>query len=553
MKISFYVFLFFLCVSGKAIGQAENWQNLSFKENGVFGAAIEKAHAAAKGMKPAKKTVTIALIGNGIDVEHEAIKEAIWINPKEKLNGKDDDKNGWIDDIHGWNFLGKRNDTATLNVISKEGNREYLRLRDKYEQYLFVFDNKAYRFDTVANAVVEIAPPADMAEYRYFQKTLSESELSVAYRSLPLGRSIVWQTHEFDKQLRQQFPNKQLTKTDFQIFLNNHQLTPLETQLSPLVAVMFFSAGTDDWDKMVAFADAKFVPYQQREYDRGQRMIPKDRKIIGDNVEDINDKNYGNNNLLAGNAPQGTMMAGIIAAKGDKSQIKGICENAKIMTLRVDADYGEAYVKDIALAIRYAVDKGADVIQLGNTNTFYPQPYSQWVDDALQYAEKKGVLVVIPMMDLSCNVDEFPFYPNQNLKGKTLSNIITVAASDSLGNPYLWANFSKTQLDLFAPGVEIRSSYLNNKYGVGSGSKYAAAMVTGTAAFIKSYFPKITPEQMRKLLMDNVTDRKDAEVEKQYRFNGKSVKDLFLFSELCASGGILNAEKAFEEAKKLKN
>jgi subtilisin family serine protease len=212
-------------------------------------------------------------------------------------------------------------------------------------------------------------------------------------------------------------------------------------------------------------------------------------------------------------------------------------------------------LKDMALAIRYAIEQGADIIQLGATNRIFPREQSQWVNDALREAERRGILVVIPMMDLSYNVDYFPFFPNRNLSGGTLSNVITVAASDSLGNPFLWANFSETELDLFAPGVEIRSAVPGNRYGVGSSSHYAAAVVTGVAALLKNYFPRITPAEIRQLLMDTVTDRGDAEVVKQYRatsgnMQGRIVRDLFLFSDLCVSNGILNAGEAFEEARR---
>jgi len=404
---------------------------------------------------------------------------------------------------------------------------------------------------------VETPLPADMEEYNYFSKVVKESELAESYRAITLGKAVVWYIHELDKKLKQEFPDKQLTKQDFMTFFNQrkNEATEFEKGWYDLVALMFMSSGSDDWDKMVAFASTKYVPYQEELYQRTlKRRFPKDRAIIGDNAYDINDRNYGNNNLRADNSKYGTLIAGIIGAKRGNPEIEGVAENVKIMTLRVDADeYGEPYLKDIALAIRYAVDKGANIIQMGKTNTLYPRSYSQWVDDALKYAEQKGVLVVLPVMDYYFNMDEQPFYPNRKLHDGELTNIITVAASDSLGNPYKQANFGKTELDLFAPGVNIQSSFLDNKYAVVSGSPFAAAMVTGVAAFIKSYYPEITPAQMRKLLMDNVTKHGDAEVEKQFRSKGgRLAADLFLFSELSSTGGILNAEKAFIEAKKLK-
>jgi subtilisin family serine protease len=312
---------------------------------------------------------------------------------------------------------------------------------------------------------------------------------------------------------------------------------------------MFMSSGTESWDRTLEYADTKYVAHQQQRYEQMLKSkYPRERQLIGDDPHDLNDTHYGNNNLLTDDAGYGTMQASVIVETAGAGQVK-------IMALRVDEDsYGESYVKDVALAIRYAVDKGADIIQLGKTNTLYPHPHSQWVDEALQYAAQKDILVVVPMMDYSYNLDDQPFYPNRHVKGGDLSNIITVAASDSLGNPYAYANFSKTELDLFAPGVNINAAYSKDAYATSSGSAFAAAMVTGVAAFIKSHYPGMSPAAMRKLLMNSVTGRGDAEIEKQFYLykdgrKGRLVTDLLLFTDLCASGGILNAEKAIQMMK----
>jgi subtilisin family serine protease len=153
---------------------------------------------------------------------------------------------------------------------------------------------------------------------------------------------------------------------------------------------------------------------------------------------------------------------------------------------------------------------------------------------------------VIPVMDLSYDLAEQPFYPNRHIAGGDLTNVVTVAASDATGNPLIGANFGMAELDLFAPGVDIESTYPHDAYAIGSGSYLAASIVTGVAAFIKSYFPRMAPAEMRVLLMDSVTPRNEAEVEKQYYQNGKIATDLFLFEELSISGGILNGAKALE-------
>jgi subtilisin family serine protease len=553
MKRILLISLLSCCAVAVQAQAPAGWQNLSPDEGGIYGAAVEQMHLRAEGMKPAKKPVTVALIGYGIDIGHSAIREAVWVNPKEKANGKDDDRNGWTDDLHGWNFLG--NDTTTLDRISREGEREYLRLKEKYENYFSVVDGKVYRYDSVAQKAVEAPYPEDRKEFEYFLRVKGESEIAQAYGGVRLGKVIVAYIRDLDRKLKAQHPGKKLTRQDFQAASAGSDLSTFESTLINLVDMMFLSTGNDDWDTMVEYASSQFVRGQQASYEQVLRSrTPREGVILGDDPYDLNDKGYGNPDLSAENAPYGTMLAGLIAGRSNEN-VSGVAPNAKIMALRVDAgEQDESRVKDVALAIRYAVDKGAQVIQLGRGNTLYPYPYGEWVDEALRYAEQQGVLVVIPVMDLSYDLGVQPFYPNRHIAGGDLTNVITVAASDHAGHPFKYANYSTTELDLFAPGVDVESAYRDNAYAIGSGSAYAAAMVTGTAAFIKSYYPGITPAQMRKLLMETVTPRKDVEIEKQFYLyrNGQArlTTDLFLFDDLSASGGILNAARAFEAAGK---
>jgi subtilisin family serine protease len=533
-------------ITGSVTGQTpEKWQSRSFGHSGLYGAGTGRAHALLKGRKP-EKEVTVALIGYGIDVSHKDVKRALWVNPAEKPNGKDDDRDGRIDDIHGWNFLGTAAG-ATVNKLSREGDREFLRLKDEHAEYLnlLVAGDKVYRYNPLTGLLEETAFPDDRQTFEYFRRVVAESEIGQTCLGVMLAKAVVAFMHEVDRELRRKHPGRPLTQQDFRA-IDKRGASVLEQNLYGLVELMFLSSGSDSWDITLQYADTKYVAHQQQQYDRVlKNKYPQERRLIGDNPLDPADTHYGNNNLLADNAGHGTMQAGIIAETAAAGHVK-------VMALRVDADdFGESYVKDVALAIRYAVDKGADIIQLGKTNTLYPQPHAQWVDEALQYAAQKGVLVVIPMMDYSYNLDDQPFYPNRHINGGDLPTIITVAASDSLGNPYPAANFSKTELDLFAPGVDISAAYTGGAYATGSGSGFAATMVTGVAALIKSYFPAITPAGLRQLLMRSVTTRDDAEIEKQFYLykdgqKDRLITDLLLFTDLCASGGILNAEAAVQ-------
>ena len=209
-------------------------------------------------------------------------------------------------------------------------------------------------------------------------------------------------------------------------------------------------------------------------------------------------------------------------------------------------------MKDMALAIRYAVDHGSDVIVLPQQNTLYPEEQKAWMSEALRYAESKGVLVIVPVWELSRDLAKQTFFPNRWIDGnKELTNLIVVAPSDKNGNPSMNSNYGAKELDLFAPGVNIYSTYMGDTYKVGSGVGLASASVAGVAALIKGYYPNLTGAQIRNILLENVTSRKGVEVEKGIIVDGKQTQDLFLFEDLCLSGGILNAYQAITAADKL--
>lgn len=531
------------------------WQNLSYEKDGIYGAAINQAHELTKGKK-SKKTVVVALIGSGIDLANKDINEALWRNRKDKPNGRDDDRNGLIDDIHGWNFLGGPGGEV-LNKISRAADREFIRLKDEYGAIAGV-QGKFYTVDTEKNIRFESAPPANLQEYEYYRtEVMPDSPIARSLggiRTLELVRTFL---PEFDSILKETYGEEKVGAHEFAAALVDRNSTDTLRDAALSLALVGFQLGYSDWDSIYDMMKNTQLENAVRNYERDlARLYIDDRRIVGDDPYDIDDRSYGNNNLMSDDAGTGTMQAGIIAGRPDaESGTCGICPAVKVMALRIDADFfGEPYMKDMALAIRYAVDHGADIIQMGKTNTFYPRPWSEWVDDALMYAESKGVLVVMGVMDLSYNLDDQPFYPRRMLRnGHELTNFMTVAASDMNGNPMLEANFSRNELDIFAPGVEITSSYLGDTQAVGSGSYLAASVVTGVAALIKSYYPKLTPAELRGLLMENATSREGGEIEKEFYLfqNGKStgkVKDLFLFEDMSRSAGIVNAFKTLQAA-----
>lgn len=532
-----------------------DWFNCSFDKDGVYGVEVNKAYEylQAKKMKAKRKPV-VAIIGGGMDIEHEDLKHAIWINKKEKANQKDDDKNGLTDDINGWNFIGGK-DGQVMESLTREGEREFFRLKDKYADY--IFDGKNY-FKIVNGKRQEVPAPENMEEYNYYRfKVLPESRIAGAYGGLQLSYVIEEYIEKFDQQMKKRFPGKELTVNEFQTCYDPKAERDSLSEVAFMFTAYAFSIyNTDKWEAVYKRMGKKSVETAKSSYDEALKKNASDlrKEIVGDNPMDLNDTHYGNNVLLTSDAITGTMQAGIIAAKRDNGiGSNGIADNAKIMTLRVSASAGEPYLKDMVLAIRYAVDHGADVITLPEQNTLYPEEQKQWMADALKYAEKKGVLVIVPVWDLSVDMDREEFFPNRKMcKDGELTNLMVVASSDEKGNPILKTNYGATSVDLYAPGTNIYSSYMGDTYQKGTGEGLSCATVAGVAALLKSYFPKLTGTQLRDILLKSVTSRKGVEVEKGIRVNGDRSQDLFLFDDLCISGGIVNAYQAIEEATKIR-
>ncbi|WP_316838665.1 S8 family serine peptidase [Pedobacter gandavensis] len=542
--------------------KTEDWYNLSFEKDGVYGIGVNQAYEFLKG-KPLKKKPIVAVIGFGMDAAHEDLKNASWTNPNEKEDGIDNDGNGYIDDIHGWNFLGNAKGEM-IEKTNQEGDREYFRLRGLYEG-IFFNGTDYIKFNELSQKLIKVPAPKDLKEYTFFRYRLNkESRLAQEAASIHSSRIVKYMiVNEIEPAMKKINPDltkiKQADVSKFDVKTDG-KVDTLKL-MSRFFFLMTFGvnnsyAAKNHTDSMnfVQARDLTLNPKRQPN-EAFERLLAETidaRKITGDDWTNISDKNYGNNKLYSNGSFSGTMVSGIIAA--DRSNgigVNGIMPEAQLMSLRAYPKEGEPYYKDIALAIRYAVDQKADVIQLGMSNTIYPAYEVKWVNDALLYAEEKGVLVVSSVWNLSDNLSEKKYYPNSNVNGKVLNNFITVAASDKEGLPLKDANFSPKELDLFAPGQNISTTYMGGTYRMGASPLFAAANVTGTAALIKAYYPEITAAQLRKLIVGNVTDRANVEVEKQVKTGGKLKTDLYLFSQLCVSGGILNAYKAVVAADQL--
>ena len=529
-----------------------DWYNCSFDQDGVYGAEVNKAYEFLK-EKKIKKRPVVALIGTGLDVEHEDLKQAVWVNPKEKANGKDDDKNGLVDDINGWNFLGGK-DGRVMETITREGDREFFRLKDKYADYI---TSNGEFFKIIDGKRTLVPAPENLSEYVYYKtRVLPESEIAKKYGGWQIGYVIREYGDKFKSELETKYPGQKITKEQFQTCYDpNGPVDTLRDIAFTLIALGFQVYKTEDLSVVYENFVMTAVERAEVEYAQSLKSMGSDgrKEIVGDNYLDINDNKYGNNVLLTSDAATGTMQAGIVGAKrGNGLGGDGIMDQAEIMALRVSAASGEPYLKDMALAIRYAVDHQADVIVLPQQNTLYPEMQKKWMEEAIRYAEDKDVLVIVPAWELSLDLSKQLFFPNRWMTdGKELTNLMVVASSDKYGNPSMNSNYGAKELDLYAPGVSVYAAYTGDTYQTGTGMGLASASVAGVAALIKAYYPNLTGSQIRDILLASVTSRKGVEVEKGIEVGGKKTQDLFLFDDLCLSGGILNAYQAVVAASKL--
>ncbi|MCU0404428.1 MAG: S8 family serine peptidase [Chitinophagaceae bacterium] len=275
------------------------------------------------------------------------------------------------------------------------------------------------------------------------------------------------------------------------------------------------------------------------------------RALIGDNPDDISDRNYGNPDIMGPEAKHGTHVAGIIAAKrNNNTGMDGVANNVQILTLRAVPD-GDEYDKDIALAIRYAADNGAKVINMSFGKDFSPK--KEWVDDAIRYAASKDVLLVHAAGNDSKNIDENDNFPSALMNDKSVAaNMITVGASgDSsikTGMIAPFTNYGKVTVDVLAPGVKIYSTVpTGNRYSFQEGTSMAAPVVSGIAALIRGYYPQLSAAEVKQILMQSV----DKTLSNQLFSKPGSDDETITMAELCGSGGIVNAYNALVLADKM--
>jgi subtilisin family serine protease len=504
------------------------WHLLDKTKDGFYGISANEAYDFVKSKNLKSNTVIVAVIDSGIDTLHEDLRPILWTNEKEiPGNGKDDDGNGYIDDIHGWNFIGGK-DGRNVKEDSYEGARVYHSLKPKYE---------GRDIDTTQMA------PDSLAEYKMWlkakQKIEGESQDGAGFDLVMLKRAYN-SAQKSDSILKQALKKDTFTGNDLDTF----QATTVAEKAAKGGLIYLFRANQMMETTNVEFLQGfgEFVSGEERKAESREKAPPAYRaEIVGDDEADINDRYYGNNDIMAGTPFHGTHVSGIIAAVRDNNKgIQGIADNVRIMMVRAVPD-GDEHDKDIALAIRYAVDNGAKVINMSFGKDFSPQ--KNWVDEAVKYAESKNVLLVHAAGNDGKDIDSADNFPNATLRAMhdRAKNWITVGASgdpNAGGLTASFSNYGKEEVDVFAPGVKIYSSVPGGTtYANAQGTSMASPVVAGTAAFLLSYFPTLSAEQVKDVIEKSAQAPADS-----VRKPGSD--ETVVLSDICKTGGIINAYEA---------
>lgn len=530
MKLkSFFFLIFALTVFGAGAQQAPaNWQHLDQTKDGFPGLRTEKAYEGPLRGKTGK-TVIVAVLDSGVDPNHEDLRDVMWTNPGEiPGNGIDDDGNGYIDDVHGWSFLGGKDGK---NVGGD--NLEVVRLYRAFHA----------RFKNTDPAKVSSADKKDYDKYKEYEGVIAEKR-AYAQKNIELYGSIV----EAFEALAQTFDKDlfEVTQEDISKIKSNKPTITRATR----VALSIMSDG-QNFGEIKRDLD-EYYKHVYAEYHYHYNVDFNPRSIIGDNYDDVNERYYGNNDIQGPDAQHGTHVAGIIGAvRNNNIGMDGVADNVRIMSVRTVPD-GDEHDKDVANAILYAVENGASIINMSFGKG--ASPHKAAVDKAVRFAAKHDVLLVHAAgNDGKENTDDNNF-PNRRFAKKGLfspkyaDNWIEVGAINWAGGENLaadFSNYSSKNVDVFAPGVDILSAVPDNGYRKFPGTSMAAPMVAGAAAVIRSHFPDLTAAQVKDIIMRSVAPQP-----------GKTTlpggEELVPFSKLSVSGGTLDLDAAIRLAQQTK-
>ncbi len=504
-------------------GQNHDWYNKDLSEDGILGVSIDKSY---ERVSPPRQKVIVAIIDSGVDVEHEDLAANIWVNTDEiPGNNIDDDNNGYVDDLNGWNFLGGADGQNVVTETYGEV-RHYQALKKKFSS-----------MDTLNLSVEHQGEFGKMKELKVgIDKKVAASEKEL--------KAIA----EFDETLGQiQFLLKP--------FLDGQEATRelLETinepnegvQAAKSIMLQLVESGFDKEDYEA------YKEYHRIRRDYHYNISYNPRGIVGDDPEDPYERYYGNNDLNGGHADHGTHVAGIIGGvRGNDIGIDGVADHVELMILRAVPD-GDERDKDIANAILYAVENGARIINMSFGKGY--SPHKGAIDRAIRLAEANNVLIVHAAGNAAVDIDEATHYPVRTFSnGERAGNWIEVGASDRIPNEYLVATFSnygRTEVDVFAPGVDILSTIPGSRYKENSGTSMAAPVVSGVAAAVLSRYPDLTAQELKSVILKGATSFKSLKV--LYPNTAEERTALVKFKKLSSTGAVVNLERSLELAEKI--
>jgi subtilisin family serine protease len=519
----FSLYTFILMGSGYSQAQSSQWFHLDSKADSVWGISTDRTYRELlNNRKP--MSVIVAVIDGGIDSTHEDLKRILWTNPKEiPGNGIDDDKNGYVDDVHGWNFIGGK-DGRNVQYETAEVTRQYVRLRPLYE-----------------GKKRASLKPAQQKEFDQFVKYKEEMEKKRA-------------------DYQEQYQSYSTFSTQLVTIIDGLKKALGVAKLD--TATLKNPATDNDFVKKAAAALYEMTSAQgygqaediQSELKRGLEDLKgkaeyaynpdfDSRSIVGDKPDDVNETAYGNPDITGPDPLHGTHVAGIIGAdRTNHLGVLGVADQVQIMAVRAVPD-GDERDKDVANAIRYAVNNGAQIINMSFGKDVSPQ--RKTVDDAMRYALSKGVLLIHAAGNDNKLLDTTASFPSDRfIDGSAIPNLITVGAITSKNNEGLvapFSNYGRKTVDVFAPGMTIYSTTPGNEYDNLSGTSMAAPVVTGIAAVLKSYFPKLTYNDLKRII------EKSAVVQNRQVLRPES-NDMVNFTDLSKTGAIVNLYEAVKLA-----
>lgn len=525
------IFLLSSLITSAQLIQAKpprNWFLLDPEMDQLQGLSVNKAYELLKG-RPSK-TVIVAVVDTGVDTDHEDLARVIWVNEDEiPNNGIDDDKNGYVDDVNGWNFIGGKN--GSVNDDTYEVTREYVRLNKKFAG---ADASKFSKKDKLAYANY-----LKLKESWETKRAEDEEQFKIV--------GMLYSNLQFSLDTLRKFLKKDITPEALQeVSSNDPNLVFAKSFLTTIFSNAIGTTAQEQLEELKEAYDSYKLAY---EVSSNPDFDP--RSIVGDNYQNTYERNYGNNHVKPLPGPvgdHGTHVAGIIAADRENNiGIQGVADNVKIMVLRAVPN-GDERDKDIANSIYYAVDNGAKIINLSCGKTDSPQKVA--VDKAVQYAEQKGVLIVHAAGNESANNDNVTSYPSPlYTNGKLAKNWLTVSASSwGIGDNLIgsFTNYGKKTVDVFSPGVAIYSTVPHNGYKNHDGTSMAAPATSGVAAMLMAYFPELTATEVKAII-----------TESSRKFDGIVVpvpgsKESAPFNQLSKTGGIVNAHDAVKLAIKKK-